>query len=234
MDTPSVIDVMTLGKALPAFSITHPRSKQYAEVERTIVKHEYDPRRAQQVIEEAGYRKGPAGFYLGRDGQPIGFGLYSSAGDRQEIEVTVYVDSLRQVGFDAVQKITSVQELRDPGLRAQLGGVQMRGGGDQVNAYITEQIPRPENRWHGDNRGGWSNPEYDRLVHLYMTTLEPSERIKHLAQAERIRSEDAAVLPRQFNAYVVAHVGDLRGPVARNALYSGDTFLHVHQWEWRS
>ncbi len=234
MDTPSAIEILTAGKALATFSITHPRSRNYPEVERAIVKHDYNPRRAQQILDEAGYRKGADGFYLGADGRPIQFGLYSSAGERQEAEVSVYVDSLRQVGFDAVQKVTSVQETRDARLRALLGGIQMRGGGDTVNAYTTEQIPRPENRWFGDNRGGWSNAEYDRLVGLYVTTLEPAERVKILAQAERIRSEDAAVLPRQFNAYVVAFAGDLNGPVARNVLDSGDTFLHVQKWEWRS
>jgi ABC-type oligopeptide transport system substrate-binding subunit len=130
--------------------------------------------------------------------------------------------------------VTSVQEIRDPRLRALLGGIQMRGGGDHINAYTTEQIPRPESRWHGDNRGGWSNPEYDRLVGQFLTTLERPERLKVLAAAERIRSEDAAVLPRQFNAYVVAHTSDLRGPVARNTAQTGDTFLHVQTWEWRS
>jgi peptide/nickel transport system substrate-binding protein len=233
MDTPSAIEILTSGKALETFSITHPRSKQYPEVERAIVKHTYDPRRAQQVMEEAGFRKGSDGFYAGADGRPIQFGLYSSAGERQEAEVSVYVDSLRHVGFDAVQKVTSVQEIRDPRLRALLGGIQMRGGGDHVSAYTTDQTPRPENRWHGDNRGGWSNPEYDRLVGLYMKTLEPSERVRILAEAERIRSVDAGVLPRQFNAYVVAHVGDLRGPVARNTAQTGDTFLHIQRWEWQ-
>ncbi len=234
MDTPSAIENLTAGKALATYSITHPRAKEYAEVERAIVKHDYNPRRAQQVMEEAGYRRGPDGFFLGGDGKPIAFGLYSSAGDRQEAEVTVYVDSLRQVGFDAVQKITSVQETRDARLRALIGGIQMRGGGDTIAAYTTEQVPRPENRWHGDNRGGWSNPEYDRLVAAWLTTLEPTERVQLLAQAERVRSVDAAVLPRQFNAYVVAHTAALQGPVARNVLISGDTFLHVEQWEWRS
>jgi peptide/nickel transport system substrate-binding protein len=232
MDTPSAIEILTSGKALETFSITHPRSRDYPEVERAIVKHEYNPRRAQQVLDEAGFRKGADGFYTGADGKPIQFGLYSSAGERQEAEVTVYVDSLRQVGFDAVQKVTSVQEIRDPRLRAVLGGIQMRGGGDHIQAYTTEQIPRPETRWHGDNRGGWSNPEYDRLVGLYLTTLERPERLKILAQAERIRSEDAGVFPRQFNAYVVAHVAGLTGPVARNTAQTGDTFLHIQKWEW--
>ncbi len=234
LDTPTAIEVLTEGKAIESFTITHPRVDYYAEIERAIIKHTYDPRRAQQTMEEAGYRKGSEGFYLGPDGQPIKLSMSSSAGERQEQEVTIYVDSLRQVGFDATQRAVSVQEIRDPRVRAIMPGLQMRGGGDHPSAYTTDQIPGPENRWHGSNRGGWSNSEYDRLVHLYMTTLEPSERVRQLARIERLLTEEVPLLVRQFNAYVVAHGAALRGPVARHTPRSGDTFLHVQSWEWQS
>jgi peptide/nickel transport system substrate-binding protein len=234
MDTPSAIEVLTANKGIETFSITHPRHRNYRAVEQAIIKHEYNPQRSAQVLDAAGYRKGSNGFYQMPDGSPIQFGIYSSAGERQEAEVTVYVDSLRRIGIDAVQKVTSVQEIRDPKLRALLGGIQMRGGGDHIAAYNSEQIPREENRWHGNNRGGWRNAEYDSLVTQYLVTLEPAERVQILARAERIRSEESAVLPRQYNAYVVAHAGNLKGPVTRNVPLSGDTFLHVHKWEWTS
>jgi peptide/nickel transport system substrate-binding protein len=234
LDTPTAIEVLTEGKALESFTITHPRVEYYAEIERAIIKHDYNPRRAQQIMEEAGYRRGSDNMWLGPDGQPIKLSMSSSAGERQEQEVTIYVDSLRRVGFDAAQRAVSVQEIRDPRVRAIMPGLQMRGGGDHPSAYVTEQIPRPENRWHGSNRGGWSNPQYDRMVGEWMTTLEPPERIKQLAAIERLITEEVPLLVRQFNAYVVPHVAALTGPVARHTPYTGDTFLHVQKWEWRS
>jgi peptide/nickel transport system substrate-binding protein len=233
LDTPTAIEVLTEGKAIESFTITHPRVDYYPEIERAIIKHTYDPRRAQQTMEEAGYRKGADGLYVGPDGQPIRLSMSSSAGERQEQEVTIYVDSLRRVGFDAMQRAVSVQEIRDPRVRAIMPGLQMRGGGDHPSAYTTDQIPGPDNRWYGSNRGGWSSLEYDRVVRLYMTTLEPSERVKLLAQAERLITEEVPLLVRQFNAYVVPHVAALRGPVARHTPRSGDTFLHVQTWEWQ-
>jgi ABC-type transport system substrate-binding protein len=150
------------------------------------------------------------------------------------MEVAVYVDSLRRAGFDVSQLIVPVQQIRDPQVRSLLGGMQVRGGGDGVIRYTTDQIPRPENRWHGDNRGGWSNAEYDRLFKVYASTLDASERVRQLAQLERILSDDAAIIPHMFNVDSVPYVAALQGPVARHTPGAGYSFLHVQQWEWLS
>jgi len=234
MDAASAVEAFTGGKAILTHTITPPRVDFYSEVERAIQKYSYDPRGAQQLMEEAGFQKGLEGFFVGGDGKPVQFSVASSAGERQELEVAVYVDSLRRAGFDVSQRVVSVQQLRDPRNRALLPGLQIRGGADEHVSYTSEQIPGPENRWHGDNRGGWSNAEYDRLHRAYMTTLEQSERVRQVAQLERILSDDAAVVPLMFNVYTVPHVAALQGPVARHVPLAGDTFLHVHLWEWRS
>jgi len=150
------------------------------------------------------------------------------------MEVDIYADSLKRAGFDVSQRVVSVQQIRDPRTRALLPGLQIRGGADEHVSYTSEQIPRPENQWHGDNRGGWSSAEYDRVFQAYITALEGSEQVRQVAQLERILNEDAAVVPLMFNVYVVPHVATLRGPVARQTPLAGDTFLHVETWEWRS
>jgi peptide/nickel transport system substrate-binding protein len=228
------IQFLTEGKAVRTQTITSPGVDYYAEIERVIPKYVFDPRRAQQLMQEAGFHKGADGFFVGTDGQRVSFSITSSAGERQESEVAVYVDNLREVGFDASQRVMAVQQIRDPQARALISGLQIRGGADELVSYTSEQIPRPENRWHGDNRGGWNSPEYDRLYQAFASELDRPERIKIRGQMERVRGEDAAVIPLMFNPYVVPHVATLRGPVARYTPLAGETFLHVHTWEWRS
>jgi len=233
LDSASAIDALTGGKAVLTHTIISPGVDFDAEIERAIQKYSYDPRQAQQLMEEAGFRKGPDGFFVGGDGKRVEFSIASSAGERQEQEVAVYVDSVRRAGFDVSQRVVSVQQLRDPRNRALIPGLQIRGGADEHVSYTSEQIPGPDNRWHGDNRGAWSSAEYDRLHRDYMTTLEPPERVRQVAQMERTLNQDAAVVPLMFNVYTVPHVAALQGPVARHTPLAGDTFLHVHQWEWR-
>jgi ABC-type oligopeptide transport system substrate-binding subunit len=111
--------------------------------------------------------------------------------------------------------------------------LQIRGGGNRHVIYTSEQIPRPESRWRGDNRGGWSNAAYDQVFATYSTTLAEPDRIRLLAELERILTEEAPVIPLFYSAETNAHVGVLQGPVARQTPNSSGTFLHVHRWEWR-
>ena len=113
-------------------------------------------------------------------------------------------------------------------------GIQIRGGGNRHVVYTSEQIPRPDNRWRGDNRGGWSNPDYDRAFEAYNTTLDRTKRIRHLALMDQILTEGVPVIPLFFSAETNAHVGALVGPVARQTPNSSGTFLYIHRWEWRS
>jgi peptide/nickel transport system substrate-binding protein len=234
LDLITAVEVLTAGKSLPSHTLTHPKVPYYPEIERVILKHEYDPRRVQALMEESGYSKGPDGIFIGRDGQPVRFSVASSAGAKNEQEAATYVDSLRRAGFDANQRILPAAQIADPETRSLLPGLQIRGGGDRHVVYTSEQIARPENRWRGDNRGGWSNPAYDQTFAAYSTTLAREARIQQLAQLERILTEEVPVIPLFLNAETNAHVGALEGPVARHIPDSAGTFLHVHRWQWRS
>ena len=95
----------------------------------------------------------------------------------------------------------------------------------------TSGVPRPENRWAGPNRGGWSNPEYDRLAEAFNMTLDRDERARQVAEMARIYSEDLPAIslffPTQPAAYVAALQGPLLVPAETNLLWN------VHQWEFR-
>jgi peptide/nickel transport system substrate-binding protein len=233
-DVPSAAEITAAGKAVQTWTATSPGVEYYPVLEKAIEKYSLDPRRAQEIMEQAGFRKGPDGFFLGANGQPIRFSMTTSSGERQESEGAVYVDGLRKAGFDVHQEVVSVQLIRDPKNRALIPGLQNRGGAWSPHAYTSDQIPRPENRWHGNNRGGWRSAEYDRLVPIWETTLDKTERVNVLAEIERVINQDAALIPLMFNANVNPHVAALKGPVARHTPYSGGPFLHVHKWEWVS
>src|SRR6185369_2910726 len=47
----------------------------------------------------------------------------------------------------------------------------------------------------GNNRTGWSDPEYDRLIRTAASELDPARRFTLLAGAERRLLEDGPVIP---------------------------------------
>jgi len=235
IDAATAVEVLSDNKGLLTTTLTTPASPYYSQIEPVITKHGYDPRQAQQYLEEAGYVKGANGIYADRSGKSLSLGVWSSSGPKNEREAAVYADSMRRVGIDASTNVFSAEQLRDAQARALIPGVGIRGFGQKrIEAYTSQQIPRPENRWQGDNRGGWSNAEYDQLMASYVKTLDTNQRVQQLAQMEKIFSEEVPGIPHFFSAIVNAHTSDIQGPVARQTPESGIGYLYVHKWTWRS
>jgi peptide/nickel transport system substrate-binding protein len=181
IDAPTAVDVLTGGKGVPTTTLTSPRVSYYEEIDRSVQKMPYDPRRAQQLMEETGFVKGSDGFFTGRDGQPLRFSVSSTAGERNESVATTYVHGLRRSGFEVNQTVVPLAQMRLPETSALVPGLQVRGGNNNYRNYTSAEIPRPENRWRGSNYGGWSNADYDRAFEAWLTALAPSERVKHIA-----------------------------------------------------
>ena len=98
-----------------------------------------------------------------------------------------------------------------------------------LSGMNTAGIPRPENRWTGSNRGGWSNPEFDRLSDTLASTLEPDARAQLVAQMAGIFSREMVAIPLYFYGYPVAATSHVVGPTP---VVQETTFeWNIHQWE---
>jgi ABC-type transport system substrate-binding protein len=87
-----------------------------------------------------------------------------------------------------------------------------RGLGDSaLLSRVSAQIPNASNRWAGSNHGGWSKPEYDRLVTAFTSSLVESERQQGVAEAMRIYTEDLGGISLFFPTQAWAPVGALHG-----------------------
>ena len=235
IDAELVNDVLNSGKGIITSTLTSPRVPFYAEIERGVTKYPHDPRRTQQLMEDAGLVRGQDGFFAGRDGAPFHLQVWSSSGTKNEQENAVIVDSLRKAGVDASRQVFSAVQLADSQARALIPGLSTRGQqAKPLKDYTTDQIPRPENRWAGENRGGWVSPAYDRAFDAYSRALDPSERIRQIAEIEQLFTQELPGIPHWFNPSVTAHVAGLKGPVARQTPDAAQGILRIHEWEWRS
>jgi peptide/nickel transport system substrate-binding protein len=233
MDAPSAVEVTTGGKGIIAFSLTSPLAQYYPVVERMLEKHAYDPRATQQQLEAAGLVKGEEGFYFMANGDPFWVEVATDGGATNERENAIYVDSLRRAGVNASGRVIPIAQIRDPRTRAAFPGLQTAGiGTKSVTQMTSAGIPRSENRWAGNNRGAWSNVEYDRLAEAMRRAVDRDERVGQIAQMEQILSEDTALIPNLFTPVAIAFVAGLRGPVVRMTPDASWGPLRVHTWEW--
>jgi ABC-type transport system substrate-binding protein len=236
-DVPGALDVFTGGRGVATSTLTAPGTRHYPAVERVITKREYDRRAAQRLLEEAGMARQPDGFYASATGEPLRIEVWSTGGAITEKENGIFVDSLRRAGIDAISQVLGPARLRDAEFRALRPGLFTGGAADldqRLAQHSISDIPKPENRWQGNNRGAWQSPEYERLWQAYNTTLDSAERTQQLAQMERLLNEDVGSIPHYFQVIVTAHSGSLQGPVARMVPDAPLTIYQVQTWTWRS
>ena len=88
-------------------------------------------------------------------------------------------------------------------------------------------MPVPGNRWTGTNRGGWSNPEYDRLVTRFNASLDREQGLAAITQAMKLMTEEVAAIPLYYSYDIAAYVAALVGP--QDAV----NFWNVYEWKLR-
>jgi len=146
-----------------------------------------DPDRAQQLLNEAGWRPGPDGIRM-KNGVPLRFTVMLKNVDRTLEQVFVITQQrLKPLGVDL--RIERVE----PGVFPQ----RMRGGQFDALSRVWNPVYDPDqsNQLKTGNRyGGYSNPEVDALLARTLGTLDRAQRKQAYAALQRALSQDLARL----------------------------------------
>jgi peptide/nickel transport system substrate-binding protein len=232
IDRQAIADSIAGGLVPVAHSMINPSEPGYDVIEPALVKYEYDPRRATQMIEALGFRKGPDGVFLDAAGQKLGLEMRTTAQRDQQVKATVAVaDFWQRIGIAAEPFVVPLQRLADREYRATFPGWEMVGGGSgllasQVQRYHSSSAPLPENQFRSvGNNARYQNPELDALVERYTSTIGRQERLGWMREIVQHQTDRVTVMglfyqirptvvaPRILN--VTAGYGD--GTVAWNA-----------------
>ena len=177
--------------ARPATGLVPPQAWAY---EPDIFKFTYDPARAMQLLDEAGYRDpdGPDGP-LPR----LTLSLKISTSEEIRLQSTVIQEDLRRVGIQLDLRSYEFATVFADILK---GNFQMMSliwvGGAVIDPDIlrrvfhSTQVPPV-----GFNRGYYMNPEADRLIDLATTALTEPERRRYYGAVQKIIAEDAPYIP---------------------------------------
>ena len=224
-------DVVTGGHGLLGDARTHPGEEYSAQVDREITKYPYDPRRAAQLLEEAGYTRGSGGQWITPGGVAAELPVWFTGGAALfEQENSIIVDQLKQIGLDAPSKRFPSGGSRED--RARQPGMHT-GGSNLITAYHSDNIPGPANRWSGGNRGNYANPELDRLIDRYLLEVDPQEILRLTIQSEKLVSSELPGIFLYWHSRAWAHVAKLKGPKIRLSMNAaGSPLRNIHEWEW--
>lgn len=141
---------------------------------------------------QAGLSKRGDGFYADATGQRLSLELRNFAADPGPREVAILADQWKSFGVEVATYIIPEALRRDgeqvsayPAFRIEQSGLTDEIPVDKIASTTgtASNIATRENRWVGNNRGGWSHPEYDRLAVLFRTALDRGERNRAAVQA---------------------------------------------------
>ncbi len=212
-----------------------PRGSPYfAEVDQLVAKYPYDPRRAEQAMAEAGYTKNRDGFFANARGEEFRTDLRVGPGTEFERGQTIMVDTWRRAGF----QMSSSLAARSPNTEARhnFPGIAFRSG-EPERVPLSSEVGTAQNHWFGENRGGYVNPEYDRLFDLYTTTLDPRTRARHYASMVSVLMDDMPMYVTNFaigiNSFSAALIGPNNKTVGHGEQRGTLPYWNIHEWELR-
>lgn len=229
IDRQALVDGLLDGEGIIANTLVPPRVEAFPAIDRAISKYPNDLRRTEQLVSEAGYSRGNDGVFTSASGERFALELRVLASAHNEAEQAIMMDGFRRAGFEPRAFVVPAAQVRDGQVRSTFPGLSSTSEPALLH-MTTERIPRGENRWQGWNYGGWTSPEYDRLIDAFNSTLDPSQRSQVLVQMARALSEEVPDVPLYFNPSVVAHIADLRGPMGE-AASAGAVAWNLHEWE---
>ena len=168
-------------------------------------------------------------------GQRFSPELRAVANGQEERENAIIADSWRRVGVDVHSRLLSDIEDADREFRSTFPAFSAANTGlDEPTLLLklySQNIPTAANRWMGSNRGGWSNPDYDRLYEGLTQSLERNARNQAVVDAMKLVNDELPIFPLYYNYIVTAHSASLAGP--REYAPGGSGMLDVANWEWR-
>ncbi len=238
VDRQALNEGMFEGIGYPTESFLPESEPMYADLDRAMTKYPLDPRRAEQLMGEAGFTRDNGGLFADATGKRFRLDFLVSSGPENERAQAILSDSWRRAGFDINSAVLSQADARDFSTRHTFPGIAQRGGAPTESHFIAAEIGSAANRWAGENRGGWTFPEYERLFTSFNSTLDLNERRRSSVQMLTMLSELVPAFPLYFRIDLRTWVSSLTGPDIGTqgfGLASQPTTIHwnIHEWEFK-
>jgi peptide/nickel transport system substrate-binding protein len=196
INRPLIIDTLLRGMARPAHSLLPANHWAYTG---DGAHYDYDPQRAKQLLDDAGYKPGADGirFHLTMK--------TSNDGGARELAMTLQ-QQLRSVGIALDVRSFEFATFYSDISHGSFGMYSLRwiGGNEDPDifhyAFASASVPP-----HGANRGDYSNPQIDQLLQTAGSESDQAKRRAAYAQVQQILAKELPTLPLWFVDSVVMY-----------------------------
>jgi len=196
------------GKQAPAIHNITPKDPWYTDDPAKVTIYKYDPRQAEKLLDEAGWKPGTDGIRM-KGGKRLSFTLMTTAGNKTRELVEVYLQNKwKQAGIEVNTKneparvffgeTTKKRAFDSMALFAWVSSPE----NSPKSTFLTANIPTAKNGWSGQNFMSWKNPKVDKLLIELDTEMDNAKRIALVHEVLKYYTDEVPVLPLYYRSDV--------------------------------
>lgn len=198
IDREELVQSAVAGQGIVAHSPILPENWAYnADVRR----YDYDPERAQMLLDEAGWRDTNGDGVRDKDGRPLQFLLHAHDEPTRVAVINKIAQDWEKIGVRAIPTPVTFAGLVNDVLVP-------RSFEAALISWEAEGDPDPYPLWHstqaqsgGQNYGGWNNEEADRVMEQARAAVDEAERKELYARFQELFTEEAPALLLYYPVY---------------------------------
>lgn len=229
VDRQQLLESLNGGHGILAHAVISPTHAEWKDVESSVVKYEYDPRLASQLVGNLGYTRGSDGIFRDVAGQRLTIEVRTTSNDDGQMKtMATTADYWQQAGVGVDQVASPPQRASDREYRATRPAfeiVRQPNGVKEMSRLYGGNTPLPENDFTGVNRSRHRNPDFDALIDRFLVTIPREERMGTLRQIVHYMSDQVIILGMFWDPGPVVIANRLK-----NVSDPGDVW-DVHLWE---
>ncbi|HTV89377.1 MAG TPA: peptide ABC transporter substrate-binding protein [Stellaceae bacterium] len=231
VDREAISKSLFAGRQPVADSFVSPLDAGYAG---DIPHYRYDPAKAAQLLDAAGWHTAGGGLRRDAAGRVLSLELKTTAGDRtRELVEQVLQSQWRQIGVDVRIKNEPARVLFGESLPHRNFDMAMYAwisAPENVprSIFDSQEVPDAANGYSGQNDTGFRNATMDRLIDATETELDPVKRKGLWAQMQRLYATELPSLPLYFRSNVFILPKWLKGVAPTGNQYP--TTLWITDW----
>ncbi len=231
MDREEMAATIIAGWAGVAHTEVTPALPEFDRIQGAVVRYEYDPRKTAQLLEEIGYQRGASGAWQDASGQLISFQNWAATGDSPERVrgMLATTDYWKRVGLDVEPFFTPPGMDRAAAIQFP-AFVTKGGGGDYLSLtryFHSSFAPTAENRFSGINPSRVMDPELDRRLEGFFSSIPTDARTRALSEVVRYESEQALWMGYYYNPQLTLVSNRLRDVTPSSYASKG---FNAHLW----
>ena len=238
IDRQGLVDSLAGGLTEPADAPMLRDDPAYRLLEQQgLTRYPFDPSRAERLLVDAGWRRGADGLLQSSDGDRLRMEMGSTAATPsapEAREAITIADQWKVGGVDSSFRFMNQDASDLNEIRASLvGGHQRSSGLDPISTfenYISPEVASSANRWRGKNRGGHSDPEFDRLYNDLTSALDLRQQQSITASLAKLAADKVTFIPLYYSFDIAAFRAGVRN-VGQTTSNQRANAWNIHTWE---